>query len=143
MRELGMAESTLGRKMKGRPALGEEQENWGTPEDYSTIIRAILDDRAASADSCAIMRAMLEKQQNPRRIARYVPTGDDVRWGSKTGTIKGVVNDVGFITTTRGTLIVSVFCEDLPDTHVAERAIGIFSRAAMVATGVVEPLPVA
>lgn len=140
MQTLGMTNSLLGRKMKGRPAQGDEQENWATPEDYATAVKSILEGRAASADSCQKMLAMLEKQQNSRRISRYLPEGDDIRWGSKTGSVKGVTNDVGFITTPVGTLIISVFCEALPDQHVGEKAIGDISRAAMVATGVAEPL---
>lgn len=140
MRELGMTNSTLGRKMKGRPAQGDEQENWGTPNDYATVVRAILERRAASEESCERMIAMLETQQCKRRLSRYLPERDDVRWGSKTGSVKGVTNDVGFITTERGRLILSVFCDGLPDQHVGEKVIGDISRAAMVFTGVVEPL---
>ncbi len=140
IRSLGMTNSNLGRKMKGRPAQADEQENWATPADYATAIRALLDDRAASADSCQKMRAMLEKQQNSRRISRYLPEAEGIRWGSKTGSVKGVTNDAGFIITPAGTLIVSVYCEGLPDQHLGEKAIGDISRAAMVATGIAEPL---
>ncbi len=140
MRSLGMVNSNLGRKMKGRPAQGDEQENWATPEDYSRVIAALLEGVAASADSCQKMIAMLEKQQNSRRISRYLPEREDIHWGSKTGSVKGVTNDAGFITSPAGTLIVSVFCEGLPDQHVGEKAIGDISRAGMVATGVAEPL---
>ncbi|MBI3978035.1 MAG: serine hydrolase [Chloroflexi bacterium] len=140
MRSLGMAGSILGRKMKGRPAQGDEQENWATPGDYAAAVAAILDKQAASADACERMAAMLESQQNRRRIARHLPEREGIRWGSKTGSVAGVTNDVGFILTEKGRLIVSVFCEGLPDQHVGEQAIGDISRAAMRATGVVEPL---
>ena len=140
MRSLGMNDSNLGRKMKGRPAQGDEQENWSTPEDYVKAVQALLAGTAASAGSCQKMLAMLEKQQNSRRIARYLPEGKDIRWGSKTGSVKGVTNDVGFITTAAGTLVLAVYCEALPDQHLGEKAIGDISRAAMDATGVVEPL---
>lgn len=140
MRELGMTDSTLGRKMKGRPAQGDEQENWATPTDYIAVLEAILDGRAASTDSCAAMVAMLEKQQSTRRISRFLPEGDGIRWGSKTGSVTGVTNDVGFVSTPRGTLLLSIFCEDLADQHVGERVIGEISRAALAATGIVEPL---
>ena len=140
MRSLGMTGSRLARKMKGRPAQGDEPENWATPLDYAVVVKAILDGRAASPASCDAMIAMLEKQQNRRRIARYLPEEKEIRWGSKTGSVKGVTNDVGFITTPRGTLIASVFCENLPDQHAGEYAIGNICRAAMVATGIVEPL---
>lgn len=140
MRSLGMLNSNLGRKMKGRPAQAGEQENWATPDDYAAAIAALVEGRAASTDSCEKMLAMLQKQQNSRRISRYLPEREDIRWGSKTGSVKGVTNDAGFITTPKGTLIISVYCESLPDQHIGEQAIGDISRAAMVATGVAEPL---
>ena len=140
MQELGMTRSTLGRKMKGRPAQGDEQENWATSDDYITVLQAILERKAASPESCDRMIAMLEKQSSTRRISRYLPVQEGIRWGSKTGSVLGVTNDVGFVTTARGTLLISVFCEALPDQHVGEKVIGDISRAAMKATGVVEPL---
>ncbi len=140
MPALGMEHSTLGRKMKGRPAQGDELENWATSNDYAMIVQAILGGSAASADSCATMVAMLEKQQNKRRISRDLPESEGTRWGSKTGSVRGVTNDAGFITTNKGTLIVSVFCENLPDQHVGEKVIGDITRAALEATGVAEPL---
>jgi beta-lactamase class A len=140
MKSLGMKNSNLGRKMKGRPAQEDEQENWATSADYAQAVKTILDGSAASADSCRKMRAMLENQQCTRRISRYLPESSEIRWGSKTGSIKGVTNDVGFIASPSGTIIISVFCEALPDQHVGEKVIGDISRAAMVATGVAEPL---
>lgn len=140
MQELNMRRSTLGRKMKGRPAQGDEQENWATPNDYADVLMALLKKNVAADASCDKMIEMLETQQNTRRISRYLPEVDGIRWGSKTGSVKGVCNDVGFIATDEGTLILSIFCEDLPDTHVGEKVIGDISRAAMHATGIVEPL---
>lgn len=140
MRVLGMGSSVLARKMKGRPAQGDEEENWGTPDDYARVIQAILDGRAASPESSAQMITMLEKQQNKRRIARYLPESPEVRWGSKTGSIAGVTNDVGFVVTGQGSLVVSVFCENFLNQHQAEEVIGDIARAAMLATGVAKPL---
>lgn len=131
MCRLDMSRSTLGRKMRGRGRLAEEAENWATPEDYAAVTAAVLSNRAASAEACAQMIAMLEKQQNDRRIARYLSRTDAPRWGSKTGSLPGVVNDVGFIMTERGSLIISMFCEGQADPHVAEQLIGEVSRAAL------------
>jgi beta-lactamase class A len=138
MRDLGMQQSTLGRVMKGRRALEDEPENWATPNDYATLIETILGQRAAQPGSCEAMVAMLEKQQSTNRISRYLPP--DTRWGSKTGQIEGVTNDVGFVVTERGTLVISAFCEDLPDRHVGEQFIGDITRAALKATSIAEPL---
>lgn len=135
MRELGMSDSTLERKMRGRPALPGEAENWATPADYATVIAALLAGSAASAESCATAIELLTHQQNDRRIARHLPANEDYQWGSKTGSIAGVTNDVGFVTTPRGTLIASVFCENFADQHVAEAFIGEVCRAAFEACG--------
>lgn len=135
MRELGMKQSTLGRKMQGHPAEGEQRENWATPSEYAALVGKLLGREVASAEACDAMIAILEKQQNPRRIGRYVPE-DGFRWGSKTGSISGVVNDVGFIAGDGGTVIVSVYCEDLPDMHAGEQVIGDIARAAMEVAGI-------
>ncbi len=133
MRRLEMANSTLGRKMRGRERLAAEEENWATPEDYAAATASVLSNRAASTEACARMIALLEKQQNDRRIARYLPRTDGPRWGSKTGSLPGIVNDVGFIMTARGPLIISMFCEGQADVHRAEQIIGEVSRAALTA----------
>lgn len=138
MRDLGMTASTLERKMRGRPALPGEPENWATPADYATVIAALLDGQAAAAESCATAIELLTRQQNNRRIARHLPANEDYRWGSKTGSIAGVTNDAGFVTTPRGTLIASVFCENFADQHVAEAFIGDVCRAAFDACGLLE-----
>lgn len=141
MRDLGMADSALERKMRGRAAASGEPENWGTPDDYLRVLAAILDGGAASAASNALMRALLAQQQNPRRIGRYVPTEAGVSWGSKTGSLDGVANDVGFIAGQGGLLLLAIFTEGVPDTADPERTIGTLARAAMQDSGVATPLP--
>ena len=59
-----------------------------------------------------------------------------LRWGSKTGSISGVTNDVGFVSGPTGTLVVAVFCEGFPDQHEGEQVIGDITHAALRATGV-------
>jgi len=140
MRELGMKNSILAREMKGRPANADEQENAAAPNDYAEIIRTILDGEAASRAACDGMIAMLERQQNHGRIARYLPPSGTIRWGSKTGSVTGVTNDAGFVLAPNGRLILAVYCENFSDQHVGEQVIGEISRAAMAATGVVGPL---
>ncbi|HUG15428.1 MAG TPA: serine hydrolase [Thermomicrobiales bacterium] len=142
MRELKMTGSNLGREMKNRPAVEGEQENWSTADDYTNVLQAILDGKAASAASCEAMIEMLRKQQSRKRISRFLPEDESIVWGSKTGSIKSVTNDAGFIRTPRGTLIITVLCEGMGDQHRGEQVIGEISRAAMIDTGIVEPLPI-
>jgi beta-lactamase class A len=131
MRDLGMKGSTLGRKMHGGHLGADEQENWAVPNDYAAVVAALLEDRAASPASCSQMLALMEKQQNDRRIARYLRKADRPRWGSKTGSLPGVVNDVGFVMTSGGPLILAVFCGSLADAHAGEQLIGDITKAAL------------
>ena len=140
MRSLGMTGSTLAGRCEAAPPSPAEEENWATPDDYARVIRLLLDGHAAGPAGTAAMITMLERQQNGRRIGRYVPEAPGVRWGSKTGGLKGVTNDVGFVTGPGGRLILAVFCEGMADLHVGEQCIGDIARAAMRATGVVAPL---
>ncbi|MCC6717434.1 MAG: serine hydrolase [Acetobacteraceae bacterium] len=131
MQALGMSGSCLGRKMRGRAVAAGEQENWAVPDEYAALVAAILGGRAASASSCAAMVGQLEKQTNDRRIARHLPRGEGrPRWGSKTGSLPGVVNDVGFVMTSRGPLVLALFCE-IEDPLAGEAALGDVTRAAL------------
>lgn len=137
MKDLGMAKSNLGRPMRGRLAVEGEQENLAVPDDYTLAISKILDGTAASRESCDAMVATMEKQQNSNRIARHLPDSDDIRWGTKTGSNKGVCNDAGFVLSPAGTVVIAVYAQGLPDSHTGEALIGDIARAALTTTGVI------
>ncbi len=134
MQSLGMTNSVLGRPMRGRPPLPGESENWAAPTEYANLIAALFANTAASPASCAAMIGQLEKQTNDRRIARHLPKTDRPRWGTKTGSLPGVVNDVGFIMTARGPLILSIYVE-IADPNAGEAVIGDVARAALATVG--------
>jgi beta-lactamase class A len=127
MRELGMTTSGVERKMLGRLPQGDEPENWATPDDYATLMHAIVTDSAAAPESCAAMRALLGKQQCQTRFRRLLPA--DAVWGSKLGSLAGVCNDVGFVAGPGGTVSIAIFVEGLPELE-AEPVIGELVREA-------------
>jgi len=135
MRSLGMPISALNRKMRGRPPIAGEQENWAVSDEFATMIAAILENKAASPASCREVIALLEKQQNDRRIARHLPKENRPRWGTKTGTLPGAVNDVGFVMTPKGAVILSVYVEKPADTLAGEAIIGDLASAVLAAVG--------
>jgi beta-lactamase class A len=136
MRSLGMGESVLGRRILGRLPNEGDPENWATPSGFAAAIQAIVAGAAASPESCDQMAATLEQQGKVRRISRFLAGGGGVRWGTKPGDLPGVVNDVGFVATDRGTLCIAVYCENLPGLDAAERVIGEIAHEALVVTGV-------
>lgn len=133
MQALGMLGSGIARKMKGKAAAPGDPENWATPNDYVRVIEAILDGTAASAASCAAMLDMLRKQQNRRRIGRFVPlTGYE--WGGKGGSVPGFVNDIGYVRAGERRMVLSIFITGGFAAQLdAEQAIGEIARAALVA----------
>lgn len=135
LQTLGTPQSRLGRKMTGRPGKHESEENWVVPNEFATLIDAILTNQAASANACAQMVALLEQQQNDRRIARHLPSQNRPRWGSKTGSLPGIVNDIGFIMTDAGPLILAVLCEWPGAAVEGEDIIGAVAKAALSAVG--------
>ena len=135
MQELGMTRSVLGRLMVGRLAVAGEQENLATPVDYTRVLEALFTGRAASPEACTAMIATLERQQNNRRIGRFVPDAAGWRWGSKTGSNTGVVNDVGFVEGPQGRMLISVYLRDVAEMVEGERLIATITRAAMGVCG--------
>ena len=133
---LGMTNSRMGRKMLGRRATTADGENWVTAADLNRALLAILSGTAASSDACARMKAMLQKQDGCRRVTRHAPDGS--LWGSKPGSLPGIVNDAGFIETGQGTIVISVCAEGIADDLDGEKAIGDIALAGMRAVGLVE-----
>jgi beta-lactamase class A len=136
MAALGMTGSELGRPMLGRLPAAGDPENWATPRDFALALQAIVDGDAAAPESCARMLATLARQEEIRRISRFIPDDAEVRWGTKPGDLPGVVNDVGYITSDRGTVCIAVFCENLPDLDAAERVIGMIARETLALTDI-------
>jgi len=137
MQSLGMTNSVLGRRILGHLPRAGDPENWATPSDFARAVHAIVTNEAAAPESCTHMLETLEQQGEIRRISRFLPAGTDIRWGTKPGDLPGVVNDVGFVSSDRGTLSMAVFCENLPDLDEAERVIGLIAGEALSVTGIV------
>lgn len=136
MRELGMTRSVYARPMRGRLAIAGEQENLATASDYTRLLRSLFTHEAASGTACAAMLDLLRLQQNHKRIGRHVPIDPGFRWGSKTGTNRGLVNDVGYVTGPAGTALMAVFCRGVSDEASGEAIISELARRALEVTGV-------
>ncbi|MCC6704902.1 MAG: serine hydrolase [Thermomicrobiales bacterium] len=127
LNELGIEQSLVRRRMLGRMPGPNDQENWILAGEMVDLLHLIMTDRAASPESCAAMRDLLRTQQCTRRISRFLPEGTD--WGSKTGSLDFVCNDVGFAMTPAGPLCLAIYTRGLDDVD-GELAIASITRAA-------------
>jgi beta-lactamase class A len=130
IRDLGIEQSLVRRRMLGRTPGPNDPENWIKATEMAELMWLIMTDRAATPESCAAMRDLLRKQQNTRRISRFLPEGTD--WGSKTGSLELVCNDVGFAITPNGPLCLAIFVRGLDDVA-GELAIASIAHAAWLA----------
>ena len=82
----------------GRPRKMEmEKDNFSTPVDMMTLLEKIYRGEAASETGCEEIIALMKRcQTGENRIWKHLPR-DRVEVAHKTGTVMGVVNDVGVV----------------------------------------------
>lgn len=128
IRDLGAADTVLGRKFYGRAALPGEPENLTTARDLARLLVAILGNEAASPASCEAMLGYLRGQSHLDRLARRLP--EAVPYAGKTGSLTGTVLDAGILFAPARPLIVTAIAADLTDVIAAEEAMGQLALAA-------------
>jgi beta-lactamase class A len=99
------------RTLRACAALQPAGSSHSTPREMTAILEAIWNDRAASPDACAEMRRIMALQVWPHRLTSGFPDG--VTIAAKTGTLPGIRNEAGVVTTAEGRRV----------------AVGVFTRA--------------
>jgi beta-lactamase class A len=114
-------------------------ENETTARDMTRMLLQIEQGTLVSALDSEEMRGLLLDQQRRTRIPAGLPS--EVTVGNKTGTLRGVVNDVGFVETPDGTrYALAVFIAGPASDAAASQAIARLSRKVYewVTTGTAE-----
>jgi len=97
MLHLGLQRTILRRKMTGG-AGGEppiDRDNVMSPRDAIALLREIYSAGHLSRKSCDCILGIMKEQQLKQKIPRYLP--ENVVFAGKTGTLKGVSNDIGIL----------------------------------------------
>lgn len=126
-RDLGLAVTALHRHFmstKRRP----QDPNSVSAVDLTTMLDAIVTDRAASPERCAWMRSLLGDQQYRDGIARRLPSGVD--YAGKTGWQSGIVHDCGILTGPGGTIALAVLTEGYTEPYPAHELMGTIGELA-------------
>ena len=79
------------------------------------------------------MRDLLMRTQDTSKLIRGLPSG--TRVAHKSGWYNGVANDVGIVSAPRGTYILAVFSEGVPDGETGNQLIAAISRTVFEAWG--------
>jgi len=109
MKELGLKNTVVGGSW-----IPHQEGNVTTPRDMMMLLEKIYKGEAASRGSCnEIIELMKKCQTGKNRIWKHLPK-DGVEVAHKTGTISGVVNDVGIVFPKEGEpYIICVFTKDI------------------------------
>jgi len=127
MRELGADSIAVLRGVEDGKAYAAGLNNTTTARDLGVIFGAIADGRAASAESCREMMAILERQEFNEGIPAGLPP--DVKVAHKTGWITGIRHDGGIVSLPDGRrYVLVVLTRGLDDVPAADSLIVDVSR---------------
>ena len=89
-------------------------DNVSTPIEMMKLLEKIYKGEAASRESCDEIMALMKRcKTGQNRISKHLPR-DDIELAHKTGTISGVVNDVGIVfPKNKDPYIICVFTKDI------------------------------
>lgn len=120
MRRLGLPDTRLQRKMMDREAWLADSENLSTPNEQARLLELIYRRESLSDESTDNLLEVLSIPKSSR-IRPLLP--DDVRVAHKTGSVPGVVADVGIVFLEDHPFIISAMVNWVKDPVQAELAI--------------------
>jgi beta-lactamase class A len=127
MSRLGLSSTKLQRKMQDRTAWEENRENLSTPDEQARLLELLYGGEILSPGSREEIFRILTIPK-PGQLRTLLPAG--TRVAHKTGTLSGVVVDVGIVYLADRPFIVSAMGNWLDEANEAERSISEIALAA-------------
>jgi beta-lactamase class A len=127
LRGLGLAKTTLRRKMMDVAAAQRGDENVATPYEMVQLLEAIYKGRILKAESTKQLIKQLSTSK-PSYIPRELPDG--VQVANKPGELEGIRTDSGIVFSANRPFAISVMTAYVSDERAAERAISDVAREA-------------
>jgi beta-lactamase class A len=91
----------------------DASNNTASAHDMARLLALIHTNQAGTAEDCAAMIAIMEKQHFQNRVPRFLPSGSTA---NKTGSLRGLRNDTGLIRRAPGdTIAFALFTFDATD----------------------------
>jgi beta-lactamase class A len=125
---------TLRTSLKGKPRpdapdpYASDEYDRTTPADMVRLMTLIEEGHGVSAESRAAMLDILRHQTINDRIPGRFPEELDIETAHKTGSLRGVRNDVGIVYAPGVTYAIAIMSRDLPDTATAVPELAAASR---------------
>jgi beta-lactamase class A len=128
-----------GIRLVGRiPDAKNEPDRWPplgslTPRDTAAYFRRLWTSTLLGPASDRAMRELFRAQRTTNRIPRLLLSGGKSAWAGKSGSMHGVRNDAGVLTTPKGRFVLVVLADRIPDDDrdgpAVTRAMGELAKA--------------
>lgn len=136
---LGLSGTHLRRPFLGVLPSDNLPRNQITASDLVRMLALIVDDHAASPESCCWMRGLLARQQHVERLGRDLPDG--VRFSGKSGSLSETVHDAAILDGQGGQVIMSALTSGVTRPFDADVVFGRVARAAIELGGIAGTTP--
>jgi beta-lactamase class A/LysM repeat protein len=107
--------------------------NVTTPADMTRLMELLVNEQLVSPQAGREMRNLLLQSNDGSKLRRGLPP--EARLAHKSGWYDGVANDVGIVTHSQGSYILSVFTEGIPDGETANQTIAAVAETVHAAWG--------
>ncbi len=122
---LGLSRTRLENKVQRAPE-GATVINRSTPADLGALMAMVAQREILTADACGAMMAILDRQHLHENITRRLPEFDGylekgteplIRVGSKSGSVRGTRNDVGYVRARGRRYVIAMMSKGCTDTR--------------------------
>jgi beta-lactamase class A/LysM repeat protein len=107
--------------------------NVTTPADMTRFMELLVNEQLVSPQASREMRNLLLQSNDGSKLRRGLPP--EIRLAHKSGWYDGVANDVGIVSHSQGSYILSVFTEGIPDGETANQTIAAVAETVHASWG--------
>ena len=126
IRDSGMTNTILQRKMLDFNARREGRENYTTAQDVALFLYKLYNGLIVNKAYSRMMIDIMKKQQNKSKMGRYLPLV--VLVANKTGELEGIEHDAGYVFSPKGDYIFVMLTWDGTNPEYQKDVIGRVSR---------------
>ena len=123
---LGCSETILRRRMMDFAAAEAGRDNLTSARDVIRLLTRLYNANCVGAEADATMCSILERQTDRCKIPLLLPS--DTICQHKTGELPGAEHDAGIVRTSKGTYLIAIMSDDLPDPEHGRQVIAQLSR---------------
>jgi beta-lactamase class A len=113
--EMGLVSTRLNRKTVDDGVKDNNIENLSSSKDLSKCWKMLYECTYLNQEHSDILISILKRQQKKNKLAYYIPDYFKKSIASKSGDMEGVENDTALMLTSKGTFVLTIMSQNLPN----------------------------